>query len=195
MVKLVTISFDEFKEEIYPYYLELFPKNERKSLNSIEKPYLKSITKLVKIVDGDTTVGFLIYNTIPDIKYVQLDYFAIFKKYQNQKYGSQAIFLFKDYFKDYYGIYGEVEKLGYGKTQEENNIRKKRIKFWENLGFTMLDVDLCLFDVVYTACIYKITDKELDTDDIIDSAFKIYMALIGEKRVNDNCRVIKDNIL
>ena len=56
----------------------------------------------------------------------------------------------------------------------------------------MLDVDLCLFDVVYTACIYKITDKELDIDDVIDSAFEIYIALLGEKKVKNKCKVIKN---
>lgn len=193
MLKLIQIDFEKFKKEIYPYYLELFPKNERKSLKNIEKSYLKDITKLVKIVDDNTTVGFLIYNTLPDNKYVQLDYFAIFKEFQNKKYGSTAIKLFKDFFDDYNGIYGEVEKAGLGINEKENKIREKRIKFWEKLGFQLFDFDLELFKVIYSPCILKIKDIKLDNDEIIESAFKIYNALLGEKRVNKNCKVIKDS--
>lgn len=193
MLKLIPIDFKEFKNDIYPYYVELFPKDERKNLKQIEIPNQKGITKLVKIMDDNNIVGFLIYNIVDNNKYVLLDYFAIFKEFQNKKYGTQAVEMFKDFFKDYKGIYGEVEKLGLGKDDKENNIREKRIKFWKSLGFQFLDIDLELFKVIYTPCILKIQDIKLDNDDIIKSAFEIYYALLGEERVNKNCKIIKDS--
>lgn len=193
MLKLVQIDFKEFKKEIYPHYLELFPKSERKSLKNIETPYLKGITKLVKIVDDNTNVGFLIYNTLDSNKYVQLDYFAIFKDFQNKQYGSKAIKLFKDFFNNYNGIYGEIEKAGLGIDENENKIREKRIKFWESLGFELFDFDLELFKVIYSPCILKIKDIELNSDEVMESAFEIYNALLGEEKIKKNCRVIKDS--
>lgn len=195
MLRLTEINFKEFKKEIYPKYVKLFPKNERKSLYYIKKPYLKGITKLVKIVDDDTTVGFLIYNTLPNNKYVQLDYFAIYKQFQNKKYGSKAIKLFKEFFHDYNGIYGEVEKIGLGKNEEENKIREKRIKFWESLGFQLFDFDLELFKVIYSPCILKTKEFELDEDEVMKSAFEIYNALLGEKNVSKNCKVLIDSYI
>lgn len=193
MLKLMEVNFKEFKKTIYPHYLELFPKNEQKSLRKIKKPYLKGITKLVKIVDEDVTVGFLIYNTLVGNKYVQLDYFAIFKEFQNKQYGTNAIHQFKKYFSDYNGIYGEIEKAGLGKDERDNEIREKRIKFWKSLGFVLLDFDLELFKVTYSPCILKIKDIELDNNEIIESTFKIYNALLGKKRVNKNCLALKDS--
>ena len=139
MLKLVDIDFKTFKKEIYPYYLELFQKDERKSLKQIEVPYLNGISKLISIKDNDKTVGFLIYNTLDGNKYVQLDYFAIFKEFQNKKYGTEAIKILKEFLKDYNGVYGEVEKAGLGQDEEENKKRDRRIKFWENLGFQLFD--------------------------------------------------------
>ena len=191
MLKLIEIEFKEFKRVIYPHYLELFPKSEQKSLKDIKKPYLKGITKLVKIMDDDIIVGFLIYNTLTNNQYVQLDYFAIFKEFQNKQYGSKAIQQFQKFFHEYNGIYGEVEKAGLGKTETENKIREKRIKFWESLGFELLNIDLELFKVIYSPCILKIKDIELDNDEIMKSAFEIYNALLGEKSVKKNCRIIK----
>jgi len=193
MLKLTEIDFEEFKKAIYPYYLELFPKDERKSLKNLEIPYLKGITKLVKIVDDDITVGFLIYNTLDGNKYVQLDYFAIFKEFQNKKYGTKAIKIFKDFFNDYNGIYGEVEKRGFGKDEKENYIRDKRIKFWESLGFELFDFDLELFEVIYSPCVLKIKDIEIDHDEIMKSAFEIYIALLGRDKIKKRCKIVKDS--
>lgn len=195
MLKLIEIDFKEFKKSIYPYYLELFPKDERKSLKNIELSYLKGITKLVKIVDDNITVGFLIYNTLDGNKYVQLDYFAIFKEFQNKKYGTKAIKVFKDFFSKYNGIYGEVEKKGLGKDEKENYIRDKRIKFWESLGFNLFDFDLELFGVIYSPCILMLKDVDIDYDEIMESAFEIYISLLGEKKVKKNCKIIKDSYI
>lgn len=60
---------------------------------------------------------------------VLLDYFAIYKEYQNKKYGTKAIEIFKSFFQAYDGVYGEIEKNGLGKNAEENKIREKRIQF------------------------------------------------------------------
>lgn len=193
MLKLVHIDFKTFKNEIYPYYLELFPKDERKSLKQIEIPYLKGISKLVSIVYDDQKVGFLIYNTLEGNKYIQLDYFAIFKEFQNKKFGTEAIKIFKEFFKDYNGIYGEIEKAGLGQDEAENKKRERRIKFWESLGFQLFDFDLELFDVIYSPCVLMIKDIEIDYDEIMKSAFEIYISLLGEEKVSNRCKVIKDS--
>lgn len=41
MLRLIQINFKEFKKDIYPHYVKLFLKNERKGLYYIKKPYLK----------------------------------------------------------------------------------------------------------------------------------------------------------
>lgn len=191
MLKLISIDFKEFKKNIYHYYVELFPEDERKSLKNIENNYLKGITKLVSIMDDNITIGFLIYNTLEGNKYVQLDYFAIFKEFQNKKNGTQAIKAFKENSKEYNGIYGEVEKAGLGLDETENNKRERRIKFWKNLGFELFDFDLELFDVIYSPCILKIKDIKLDYDEVMKSAFEIYEALLGKEKVKKRCKIIR----
>lgn len=195
MVSLVEIDFDEFKREIYPHYLELFPEDERKPLTIIKTLYEKGLNKIVKIVDNETTVGFLIYNTVKNNKYILLDYFAIFREYQNKQYGSKAIKLFKDFFTDYNGIYGEVEKQGCGSDEKENIIREKRIKFWKKLGFELLNVDLELFEVLYSPCILKLKDIELNEDEIMKSAFEIYIAIHGKEKTKKKCKIIKGSYI
>lgn len=77
----------------------------------------------------------------------------------------------------------------------ENKIREKRVRFWKNLGFEFLDIDLKMFHVIYSPCILKIKDIELDCDEIMKYAFELYDALLGEKRVRKNCMIMKDSEL
>lgn len=195
MLALVAIDYKEFKKEIYSHYVKLFPKTERKSLKNIKRNYLKGITKLIKIMDDDIVVGFLIYHTLDQNPYILLEYFGIFQEFQNQQYGSKTVKVLKTFFKNYKGIYGEVEKIGFGKDEMGNKIREKRVRFWKNLGFEFLDIDLKMFHVIYSPCILKIKDIELDCDEIMKYAFELYDALLGEKRVRKNCMIMKDSEL
>lgn len=71
-------------------------------------------------------IGFFIVNTVRNIKYIHLDYFAILLEYQSKGYGTEDIRKLKEEYKDYYGIFIEIEKVGEGRTLEENEIRQKR---------------------------------------------------------------------
>lgn len=191
MLQLTEIDYKEFKNTIYKYYEELFEKEERQPLHILKKLYEKGILKFVKIVDQDINVGFLIYATTSDNPYVWLDYFAIFKEYQNKKYGTEAIKIFKNYFKGYDGIYGEIEALGLGKNDSENKIREKRFKFWKNLGFELLNIDMNLFGVIYSACVLKLTDINRQNKDILNYGFHLYEAVMGKKEIEKKCFIVE----
>ena len=48
-MELINIDYKEFKAEIYQKYIEIFPEEERKTLEAMEKNYNKNITKFIKI--------------------------------------------------------------------------------------------------------------------------------------------------
>ena len=100
-MNLINIGIEAFKKEVYPEYIKIFPKEERKELKIIEQNYDKKITKFIKIYENNQFVGFFIINTIKNSQYVQLDYFAILEKYQNKGYGTKAIQLLKSQMEAY----------------------------------------------------------------------------------------------
>ena len=147
-MQLVNVDIKQFKEIIYPEYIKIFPKEERKELKTIEQNYDKKITKLIKICEHNQFVGFFIINTIKNNQYVQLDYFAILEKYQNKGYGTKAIQLLKKQMETYDGVFVEIEKLGLGKDRQENLLRERRVKFYESLGFEKLNFELKWFETL-----------------------------------------------
>lgn len=193
-MKFIFTNMEEFKKIIYPEYLKLFPKLERKTLKDIENSFSKNITKIVKITENDNFIGFIIYNVLEDKKYLQLDYFAILPQYQNKGYGTQALALLKEQSKEYNGIFIEVEKVGLGNNDVENKLRKKIIEFYEKIGFYKLNYDLDLYTVIYSPYILLTSDVKESEEKILKDIFEIYIAILGEKRVKDNCKVIENKI-
>lgn len=193
-MRLVYTNIEEFKNVIYPEYLKLFPKLERKSLKDIEKSFLNEITKIIKIIENDNFVGFIITNSLKDKKYLQLDYFAILPQYQNKGYGTQALEILKEQSKQYKGIFIEVEKQELGKSKEENILRKKRTEFYERMGFYKLNCDLLLYTVMYTPYILPVSNMKENEEKVLQEIFDIYIAILGEKRVKSNYKVIYNKI-
>ncbi len=191
MIKLEEVDYKFFKDNIYEYYVELFPEDERQPLKLLEKLFQENILKFMTIMKDNISVGFIIYVTIKDNPYVWLDYFAIYKQFQNKSLGSNAIKRLKKYFNDKSGIYGEIEKIGKGNTEEENNTRLKRAKFWESLGFEFLDYDLDLYDVLYTPCVLKLDNSKYSDKEILEYGFSIYKQVQGEENLKKHCFVIE----
>lgn len=192
-MELINIDYKEFKAEIYQKYIEIFPEEERKTLEAMEKNYNKNITKFIKIDEENELIGFFIMNSIKNNRYMQLDYFAILPEYQNKGYGTKAIKELEKVVQNYDAIFVEIEKLGYGANKEENEIREKRAKFYERLGFHKLDTNLKWFNSLFLSVYYlKLNDNLIyDEEEILNNIFGIYYKVHGKKKVDENCEIIK----
>lgn len=189
-MELIKIDIKEFKNKIYPEYEKLFPDLERKSYKRLKDTYENGIVDIFEIYVEENIVGFILANHLDNNPYIQLDYFAIFEKYQNKGYGSNAIKLLKEVYKEYEGIFIEIEKVGLGKSEVENSIREKRAKFYENLGFNKLNFELNLFTVIYTAYILPCNKNIFHNESIEKDIFDFYIAVLGKSRANKYCKVI-----
>ena len=191
-MQLKKIDILEFKKVIYSDYKKIFPSIERKSYRTIKKLYNNNMSDIIGIIQDNELVGFIIINTIENNLYAILDYFAILPKYQGKGYGTEAIKLLKEMYKEYNGIYIEIEKIETAKTEEEMHTRQRRANFYENLGFIKMKFDLDLYFVIYSIYILPCkVDKFIDRE-AIDEIFKIYIATIGEKRTEKYCKLLEE---
>lgn len=188
-IKLVRVSLKEFRKTLYKNYKKIFPSDERKSYKILKRTYKLGVTKFFEIRNNHFIIGFMITNEVKDNKFVQLDYFAIFKEYQSRGYGSKALSLLKNEFKDYFAIFGEVEALGYGSNEYENKQREKRYKFYIKNNFRPLSFNILFFNVVYTPYVMELT-RYIDDNEIIKNALEIYKVIAGNKLIDKNFKVI-----
>ena len=188
-MKLKDIDIYEFKKEVYSYYLDIFPEDERKPLELLQSSYERHYTKIIEILYKNEIVGFMVLNRVKDKGYAVLDYLAILPQYRNNKFGTKALQMLLEQEKDNSGIFIEIEKVGLGKDTEENLLRENRRNFYEKLGFKKLNFDLYLFGVVYTPYLFSnIKDNE---DMIINEILNIYESISGKERIKQNCKIIK----
>lgn len=191
-LQIANINIEKFKKVVYPEYLKLFPQEERKALETIEKSFYNGITKIIEIVDNNIFIGFIIINTLTDNKYIQLDYLAILPQYQNKGYGTQAINLLKKQSKEYNGIFVETEKVGLGINEDENKLRAKRARFYEKLGFYKLNFELKWYEsLILSPYVFQISTNKNSEDEILKNMLKIYIATHGREKVENNCKILR----
>jgi len=133
-IKLKDIDIYEFKKEVYSYYLDIFPEDERKPLELLQSSYERHYTKIIEILYKNEIVGFMVLNRVKDKGYAVLDYLAILPQYRNNKLGTKALQMLLEQEKDNRGIFIEIEKVGLGKDAEENLLRANRKNFYEKLS-------------------------------------------------------------
>lgn len=193
MLKLKKVDINIFKKIIYPEYLKLFAAEERKTLALIESLFNKDILNIIEITNNDLFIGFMLINKINDSKYIQLDYFAILPQYQCKGFGTKALSLLKELYKQYHGIFVEVEKLDSNINDEDNKIRQRRINFYKNSGFYKLNLEFCWFNsLVLTPYILLLSKKSVSDDIILNNILTLYSRTHGQKKLKQNLKVIKN---
>lgn len=184
MIDVVEITLNEFKEDIYAKYIRLFPEDEQRDWEKIERTYKNGIEKFYKILLKDITIGFFMLEKISDNYPFYIDYFAIFNEFQNKGYGTKAMQILENKITDSNGLIAEIEK-----ENINNPITIRRFEFYKRLGFNKIGSEYLLYDVLYTPIINinKIIDKR--NMDII--FFDYYKTNCGELDVKTKCKIIK----
>ena len=189
-MELIIATIEEFKKTIYPEYLKLFPELERKSYHDIEKSIINDITTILKIMVEKETVGFMIINQLEDVSCIQLDYLGILPQYQKNGYGSEAIKLLTTECQNM-SIFIEIEKEKLGNNEKENQIRERRARFYEKLGFQKMNFDIILNTVIFSTYLLDNSDKKSTDEEIARSILITYEKIIGKEKVLKNIRIEK----
>ena len=185
MVDVIEITIKEFKDSIYKNYINLFPKEEQRKWVKIEKTYQKGIERIYKItLDNSEIIGFFMLEKIDDYPFY-LDYFAIYKEYQNKGYGTCAIKRLIDKIIKNDELICEIEAV-----EDKNPITVKRFEFYNRIGFKKIMSEYLLYNVCYTPIIYS-KNKEVNKEQIDKVFFKYYKINCGEKEVNKNCKLLR----
>lgn len=136
----VTTFFDWWK--IKKLYKEAFPINERKPFAIIKKKHATKEADVWILDDDGSFIGIAITMNVKDR--ILLDYFAIDDKKRGQGYGSIALRLLQEYYRDV-RFFLEIERI----DVEADNLadRKRRKAFYLANGMKELGVKCKVFGV------------------------------------------------
>ena len=182
MIYVIEISIEEFKKDFYDKYIKLFPKDEQRDWKKVEDTYSKGIEHFYKIVLDNKSIGFFFLEKLDNNPYY-IDYFAVYKEYQDKGYGTQAVkYILDNIAKD--GLVAEIEKV-----VDNNPITKKRFMFYEKLGFKLIESEYLLYDVYYMPIIN--INKSVTKEEVDKIMFNYYLINVGKEELAKNCRIVK----
>lgn len=184
-MKLKEIDIKEFEEKIYNEYVKLFPEEEQREWEKIKIAYEKGIEKFYEITENELIIGFFMLEKIGDNYPYYLDYFGIFKEFQNKGYGTNTIQLLLSQIIKNEDLYIEIEK-----EDEENYITIKRAEFYKKLNFRKVESEYLLYNVLYTPYIYT-SSNDIGKDKVDKIMFEYYFMNCGEEEIKKNCKKIK----
>ena len=183
-MRIEEIDIKEFEDKIYNEYVKLFPEEEQRDWEKIQQSYEKGVEKFYKILENEIIIGFFMLEKIDENYPYYLDYFGIFKEFQNKGYGTNAIkILLTDVIKSQ-ELYIEIES-----ENEENQVTIKRAEFYKKLNFKKVESEYLLYKVLYTPYVY--TKNNIISKENVDKImFEYYFINCGDE-IEENCKIIK----
>lgn len=136
--KEITYNDNELLRQSLDIYLNYFPPQEirplEKTISMIQKD---NNYHIIVALQDEKVIGFSLLYLFPSLKFGILDYMAVINKFQEKGIGTRLFnFTFKIFcskISDGIGLLMEIQKDNV-KDSKENKIRKRRIKFYKNLG-------------------------------------------------------------
>ena len=127
-----------------------FPKTELKPLQGMLNLMDRNAYDPLLVIEEGRAVGYAMVWLPSDRKGALLDYFGVLRGLRNGGVGSRIL----DLLAERYGqIFGEAEAPA-SDDPAENDLRRRRIAFYERNGFRVLDYDCALFGVHFN-CLYR----------------------------------------
>lgn len=183
MLDIIEVTIEEFKDTIYDKYVTLFPENEQRYWSKIVKTYNKGIEKFYKITNINETIGFFMIERINTTYPYYIDYFGIFKKYQNNGYGTLAMKKIIELLGNQ-GVCFEIEQ-----EDETKPHTIQRATLYKKLGFKEIDSTYLLYDVLYTPYIYL--NNDITKEQVDKIMFDYYITNAGINAAKRHCKIIK----
>lgn len=128
-----------------------FPRSELKPLAAMLRLMDMGRYDPLLVLDGDRPVGYALVWLPEGREGALLEYFGVLRGLRNGGLGTQILGLLME---RYGQIFGEAEAPDPDAAPEENDLRRRRIAFYERNGFRVLDYQCALFGVRFH-CIYR----------------------------------------
>jgi GNAT superfamily N-acetyltransferase len=126
---IINLTKENFSS-VYKRLIDAFPYEERRDESDEEKCFLKKEFNFCEITDDGENVGLIVFWLFSEFLFVE--HIAINKEVRSKGYGSKTIEVLKEKYNLPIILEAEAPKT---ETQ------KKRIKFYENLGFNVNPYD------------------------------------------------------
>lgn len=175
IIKLLTL--EEIKQVYQAHMKRDFPPTELRTLKSIQSLHRQGLYECFGYFDEDLDLVAYAF-CAKSIKHslILLDYYAVISTKRQNGIGSQFLQALKPYLKAD-GILIEVETPEVTVSKEENQIRSRRIAFYERNGAHLTAVGGSIFGVHFTV-MYLPLQQQLPDKELLSNIQQLYRQMV-----------------
>ena len=146
----------------------------------------KGLQKALIFCEGGQDLAYSICTDNHDNRYVLISLLAVFKGLRDEGIGSAFMKSLHLRYKDKQALLVEVERPDEARTQEEGNQRRRRIEFYEEAGFYLIeDVNYSIWDIpMHLMALPLFASKETINQEIRRTMRELYLDLMGEELIH-----------
>lgn len=149
-MELKRLNTDELTRLYQEEMVEDFPQAELKPLRAMLRLMEMGQYDPLLVVEGEEPLGYTMLWLPKDRQGALLEYFGVLRGKRNGGLGSQVLELLG---RRYDQLFGEAEAPS-SDDPAENELRRRRIGFYQRNGFRILDYECALFGVHFN-CLYR----------------------------------------
>ena len=192
----------EIEKIYYENMTEDFPKSEIKSLELLLNCKKKDLYRCFGLYEGDKLLSYSYFANDAEKKVILLDYLAVVKDMRNSGYGSVMLSKIQEYFKSHSSVSNiiiEAESISSSKNEEEKEIRKRRISFYEKNGLKRqkfmanvfgTEFTILVLDIQYNSECGGALNEENSQIGLKEAYKNIYKAILTKKIYESNIFII-----
>lgn len=178
-------------KQIHKSYQKDFPYVERMNWYLIRRKLKKGIITIIALIEESKLLGYAIVTKADG--YVLLMYLAILKQERQKGYGSILLQQIQQYYAHEKAVVIEIERIGNGKNEIENQIRIKRKEFYQRNNFQEIDLFVNLCVTHYEILVQKLQEipNEMLKEEIPKIELEVYSNMYGKMWANRNVKIVE----
>ena len=137
--------------------------------------------------ETDSLCAYAYFSCTENGKYALLDYFAVKKDLRGTGIGSKTFPLLRTEMKDRDGLLLEVESVESAEAEEEVNIRRRRIAFYERCGCEMTKAKSLLYGVDFNILVLPIAQPVPEAKVVLHELENIYHVMFDDELYKRVC--------
>lgn len=170
MMTFRDLSETEFESIYYQYMVNDFPENELKDIETIQKSFQRGTYACVVMEEDNEIRAYACFSWVhPDVQI--LDYLAVVSDIRGKGYGSQLLHWLKEN-PEVKEIILESEDPNFSKDESEEEIRIRRLSFYQKNGMKKRETSVVLGDVEFN--IFTFDDSTLSEKELLKEMLMIY---------------------
>ena len=162
---LKKINLKQFKNLYRKHIVKDFPRAERTTLNKFKKRITRGQEVVYVYEEAGKEKAYIIIANLDN--YVLVSFLAVFKQYRGEGIGTKLLKEIEANFSNKKGILLEVENPEYSISQDEKEIRQRRIKFYERSNYNIVEnIQINLHSTMFNIMILNINNTKINKQEI-----------------------------